>query len=161
MDKDNREKTCIPSQTQSSRSTFMDCFDQIHKLDEDFTQSLGNTTLIIPQDWLSLSRQAKWGRRKAHQRKERTVTEVKTGARERKLTADNLSDRLVGYRRKGWSTRERERERQWQKERRKGCVRVCVGGRVSKKWTQNPIMLQILRITSSSDLQLSLYHLSR
>lgn len=33
---------------------YADCVDQIHKLGEDFTQSLGNMTLIIPQDWLSL-----------------------------------------------------------------------------------------------------------
>lgn len=59
-----------------------------------------------------------WGETKeGRERKERTVTEVKTGTEERKLTADNLSDLLVGYRSKGWSTRERKGERDSDRER--------------------------------------------
>lgn len=45
MDTDNKEKTCIANQTQPSGRMFMEftnCTDQIHKLGEDFTRSLGN-----------------------------------------------------------------------------------------------------------------------
>lgn len=70
-DKDNREKTCTAGQIQSSGSMFMEfvnCTDQIHKVGEDFTLSLGNMTLIIPQDWDRMKGEARRGRRGQWQR---------------------------------------------------------------------------------------------
>lgn len=62
------------------QSTLMEfCPDQIHKLNEDFTLSLGNMTLTISQDYKR--REDGVGRA----RKKRTVTEVKTARGERDL----------------------------------------------------------------------------
>lgn len=82
------QNTCIPSQTRSSESMFMEfvhCLAQIHKLDEDFTPSLGNVTLTIPQDEVEEEEDSDRG-------------EDREGRTE--LTADSLSDLLVGYRSK-------------------------------------------------------------
>lgn len=67
-------------------------FIQIPKNGEDFILSVRTTTQTSP-------------------RKKRTATEVKTGEGRAKLTANSLSDLLMGYRRKRWSIIERERER--------------------------------------------------
>lgn len=56
-------------------------FIQIHKTVEDIILSVRNTTQTSP-------------------RKKRTATEVKTGEGRAKLTANSLSDLLMGYRRK-------------------------------------------------------------
>lgn len=110
--KTTEKKTCIPSQTQGGAffMEFVKCTDQIHKLGEDFTLNFGNMPLIISQGWGRRSGEA--GGEEGEDRDRGEDREGRT-----KLTADSLSDLLVGYRSKGWSTREREGERDSDRER--------------------------------------------
>lgn len=73
-------------------------FIQIHKTGEDLILSVRNTTQTSP-------------------RKKRTATEVRTGEGRAKLTANSLSDLLMGYRRKRWSIRERDSHSKGERDR--------------------------------------------
>lgn len=92
------------AQISSSHSSFVECgfvyLIQTHKTGEDVTVSVSRTTQTSP-------------------RKKRTATEVRTGQGRASLTANSLTDLLMGYRRKRRSIRARERERQsqWGRER--------------------------------------------
>lgn len=82
------------------------CFIQIHKTGEDFTLSGCNTT-------------------QTSLRKKRTATEVKTGEGRAKLTANSLSDLLMGYRTKRWSIRERDSHSKGERDRHTRQFYLC------------------------------------
>lgn len=65
-----------------------------------------------------------WAKQQTSLRK-KTATEVKTGEGRAKLTADSLSDLLMGYQRKRWSMRERDSHSEGERDRHTHQLYLC------------------------------------